>query len=53
MGGEVLWLPGYGRSEVARVGPQSEEMLRLELLDHKPAAAPELVGGADDGIEWR
>ena len=31
-GGEVLWIPGYGRSEIARIGPQTREVLRVKLL---------------------
>jgi tRNA(Ile)-lysidine synthase len=31
MGGEVLWLPGYGRSEIGRVGPGTKEVLRVQV----------------------
>lgn len=30
-GGEILWIPGYGRSEIARVGPETKEILRVKL----------------------
>jgi tRNA(Ile)-lysidine synthase len=32
MGGEVLWLPGYARSEIARIGPKTKETLRVKLV---------------------
>ena len=31
MGGEVLWLPGYGRSEIGRVGPNTKAVLRVQV----------------------
>jgi tRNA(Ile)-lysidine synthase len=31
MGGEVLWLPGYGRSEIGRVGPGTKAVLRVQV----------------------
>jgi tRNA(Ile)-lysidine synthase len=31
-GGEILWIPGYGRSEVAKIGPQTRKVLRVKLL---------------------
>ena len=34
MGDEVLWLPGYGRSEIGRIGPHAKELVRLALLSH-------------------
>jgi tRNA(Ile)-lysidine synthase len=33
MGDEVLWLPGYGRSEIGRVGRDSKETLRFVVSD--------------------
>ena len=30
-GSEVLWIPQYGRSEVAKVGPETREVLRIKL----------------------
>ena len=30
-GGEILWIPGYGRSEIARVGPGTREILRIRV----------------------
>jgi tRNA(Ile)-lysidine synthase len=32
MGGEVLWIPGYGRSDVAKIGPQTRTVLRLNAV---------------------
>ena len=32
MAGEVLWIPGYGRSNMARIGPQTKAVLRLEAV---------------------
>lgn len=34
-GGEILWIPGYGRSDVAKVGAETREVLRIrvELYD--------------------
>jgi tRNA(Ile)-lysidine synthase len=32
MGGEVLWIPGYGRSEAAKIGPQTRTVLRLKAI---------------------
>jgi tRNA(Ile)-lysidine synthase len=32
MGREVLWLPGYGRSETGRIGPDSQHLLHLRLI---------------------
>jgi tRNA(Ile)-lysidine synthase len=29
---EVLWVPGYGRSEIGRIGPASEQVLRVWLI---------------------
>ena len=29
---EILWIPGHGRSEVARIGPETEEILRLRVI---------------------
>jgi len=31
-GGEVLWIPQYGRSEVAKIGPQTKEVLKVRLV---------------------
>ena len=31
MGDEVLWLPGYGRSEIGRIGPGAQEILRFSV----------------------
>jgi tRNA(Ile)-lysidine synthase len=30
-GEEILWIPGYGRSEVAKVGPATKEVLKVKL----------------------
>ncbi len=30
-GSEVLWIPQYGRSKVAKVGPETREVLRIKL----------------------
>lgn len=30
-GGEILWIPGYGRSDVAKVGPGTREILRIRV----------------------
>jgi len=35
MGGEVLWIPGYGRSNAAKIGPQTKTVLRLEAVRSK------------------
>jgi len=41
-GGEILWIPRCGRSAVAKVGPQSRELLEIKL---------ELLSGGDpEGI---
>ena len=32
MGGEVLWVPGYGRSETGRIGPGTKEILRIRVV---------------------
>jgi hypothetical protein len=32
MGREVLWLPGYGRSDIGRVGPGVKEILRFSVI---------------------
>jgi tRNA(Ile)-lysidine synthase len=32
MAGEVLWIPGYGRSNVARIGPQTKAVLHLKAV---------------------
>lgn len=29
--GEILWIPRYGRSEIAKVGPETKEVLRVKL----------------------
>ena len=31
-GDEILWIPGHGRSEAARIGPETEEILRLRVI---------------------
>jgi tRNA(Ile)-lysidine synthase len=31
MGDEILWIPGYGRSEIGRVSPQTSSILRLTV----------------------
>ena len=31
MGREVLWLPGYGRSNIGRIGPGAKEFLRFNM----------------------
>jgi tRNA(Ile)-lysidine synthase len=33
-GEEILWIPGYGRSEVAKVSPDTKEILKVELDFH-------------------
>jgi tRNA(Ile)-lysidine synthase len=30
-GAEILWIPGYGRSEVGKIGPSTTKILRLKL----------------------
>jgi len=30
-GGEILWIPGYGRSDVAKVGAETREVLRIRV----------------------
>lgn len=30
--GEVIWIPGYGRSEVAKVSPHTQEFLQVRLI---------------------
>lgn len=32
MGAEVLWIPGYGRSEIGKIGPKTKDILRLEAF---------------------
>jgi tRNA(Ile)-lysidine synthase len=36
MGDEILWLPGFGRSELGRITPATREFLRLKAIipDH-------------------
>jgi tRNA(Ile)-lysidine synthase len=31
-GDEILWIPGYGRSDAAKVGPETAEILRLRVV---------------------
>ncbi len=31
--GEILWISGYGRSEIAKVGPETREVLRVNLVE--------------------
>ncbi|MDO8700151.1 MAG: tRNA lysidine(34) synthetase TilS, partial [Deltaproteobacteria bacterium] len=31
-GDEILWIPGNGRSEAAKIGPETEEILRLRVI---------------------
>jgi tRNA(Ile)-lysidine synthase len=31
-GGEILWIPRYGRSEVAKVGAETKEVLKVKLV---------------------
>jgi tRNA(Ile)-lysidine synthase len=31
-GDEILWIPGLGRSETAKIGPETEEILRLRVI---------------------
>jgi tRNA(Ile)-lysidine synthase len=31
-GDKILWIPGHGRSEAARIGPETEEILRLRVI---------------------
>ena len=35
MVGEILWIPGYGRSDKARIGPQTKTVLRLKAVHTK------------------
>ena len=35
-GGEIFWIPGYGRSAAAKIGPQSAEILRIRVIPGKP-----------------
>jgi len=30
--GEILWIPGYGRSDVAKIGRQTSDILRLRVV---------------------
>ena len=30
-GGEILWIPRYGRSDIAKVGPDTREVLKIRL----------------------
>jgi tRNA(Ile)-lysidine synthase len=32
MGEEILWIPGYGRSEVAKVAPETKKILYLKAV---------------------
>jgi tRNA(Ile)-lysidine synthase len=34
MDSEVLWIPGYGRSEIGRIGPGAKEILRVRAVGH-------------------
>ncbi len=40
-GAEILWIPGYGRSDIAKVGPATREILRIRV---EPAVTDWLVG---------
>ena len=31
-GGEILWIPRYGRSKVAKIGPQTKEVVKVRLV---------------------
>ncbi len=31
-GGEVLWIPGYGRSEMGKIRPETRDVLRVSLV---------------------
>ena len=31
-GGEIFWIPGYGRSAAAKIGPQTAEILRIRVI---------------------
>jgi tRNA(Ile)-lysidine synthase len=33
MGREVLWLPGYGRSDLGRIGPDAKEVLHIRVVN--------------------
>jgi tRNA(Ile)-lysidine synthase len=35
-GGEILWIPGYGRSAAAKVGPKTAEILRIRVIPGNP-----------------
>ncbi len=39
-GEEILWIPGYGRSEVARIGPTTKEALKVKIfaIGDRPSA---------------
>ncbi len=32
---EILWIPGYGRSERAKIGPETKEVLKLRLQGYE------------------
>jgi len=34
-GAEVLWIPGYGRSDLAKVGLRTRKILRLNAFDDR------------------
>src|SRR5713226_6378318 len=31
-GNEILWIPGYGRSEIAKLGPGTKEILKIKVV---------------------
>lgn len=31
-GSEILWIPGHGRSEAAKIGPETQTILRLQVI---------------------
>jgi tRNA(Ile)-lysidine synthase len=42
-GEEILWIPRYGRSEIAKIGPATKEVLRVKLsaVGHQPHSLTE------------
>ncbi len=42
-GDEILWIPGFGRSDVAKIGPTTREVVKVKLsaLSGQPKKSPE------------
>ena len=40
---QVLWVPGYGRSDFAKVGPQTKTILRLNAKEDGKLSANSLI----------